>query len=279
MDCAVCIRWTTRRSVDFQSSPRNAIDLAMLNWPTEQLPLQIAFISDLHLFTSRSTAERHREYMVEAATSADLVVFGGDLFDFRWSRMGDHRSTAAAAVAWLDRFIEQVGEKDYVYLYGNHDGDAQLRSKLTSWSAQRDNVHLAGDLLRIGDTALLHGDAIEGHVDVAHFERYRDRWAGKPQATPAQSRAYDAAISTGAHRLVAALAHRRRRTFNRLKIYLEHQHCGPSEGIRRVVFGHTHRYVPGLSYGGLRFFNPGATIRGVPFQPVTLTIESEAGGG
>lgn len=244
----------------------------MLNWPADQLPRKVAFISDLHLFSSRSTAEKHRFSMLGAASQADVVIFGGDLFDVRWSRIGNHRATAKAATDWLSEFTHQAGQRDYVYLYGNHDGDQQLRDCLAEWAAERENFQIAGDLLRIDDTIFLHGDAIEGTCDAAGLEDYRTRWAGKPQASLSQNRAYDAAISTGAHRIVAAVAHRRRRTFKRLLRYLDHHQCGQATGVRRVVFGHTHRYIPGLSFAGVRFYNPGATVRGVPFQPVYLDL-------
>ena len=244
----------------------------MLYWPAEKTPRKIAFISDLHLFSTRSTAVKHKASMLGAAKNADMVVFGGDLFDFRWSRVGDHQATALAACDWLSRFMDEAGLREYVYLYGNHDGDQQLRVGLSEWAQTQDHFRVAGDLLRVDDTVFLHGDAIEGTCDPIGLEDYRNRWAGKPQATLTQSRAYDAAISTGAHRLVAAVAHRRRRTFKRLLRYLDHHDCGHHQGIRRVVFGHTHRYIPGLSFEGIRFYNPGATVRGVPFQPVLIEL-------
>jgi UDP-2,3-diacylglucosamine pyrophosphatase LpxH len=244
----------------------------MLTWPTDKTPQRIAFISDLHLFSGRSTADRHRDAMLDAASRAELVVFGGDLFDIRWSRVGGHNATAQAAVDWLERFTQQAGKREYVFLYGNHDGDVQLRQALVNWAGTRHDFFIAGDLFRVDDIVMLHGDAIEGRGDAAALVEYRDRWARKPQATLVQSRAYDAAVATGAHRLVAAVAHRRRRTFTRLLRYLDQHDCGHAQGIRHIVFGHTHRFVPGLSFGGVRFYNPGATVRGVPFKPVTLDL-------
>jgi UDP-2,3-diacylglucosamine hydrolase len=253
--------------------------MSMMVWPTESLPRKITFVSDLHLFSTRSTAERHREMIVRASREADLVVLGGDLFDFRWSRIGDHRATSEEAIRWLERLIEEVGHdrvagRHFAFLYGNHDGDTYLRSRLVEWSARRDDFSLAGDLLRIGDIAMLHGDAIEGGGIESKFSGYRERWAAKPQASLNHSRAYDAALSTGAHRLVAAIAHRRRRTFTALIRYLEQQQTGPTAGVRRIVFGHTHRYLRGIAFGGVHFYNPGATVRAIPFQPVVLSSQT-----
>lgn len=246
----------------------------MLIWPSELKPQTLVFFSDLHLFSSRSTADTHMEVMLEFAEKADIVVFGGDLFDLRWSRVGGPRKTIEAAIEWLSEFTNVAGDREYVYLYGNHDGDADLRVELSRWSSEQPGFTIAGDWLRVNDVVLLHGDAIEGAGDSKALDLYRMRWSLKPQASLAQSRAYDAAVTIGAHRVAAMLAHRRRRTYQRLLTYLVAHHLGPQQGIRRVVFGHTHRHEPGKSYGGLRFYNPGATIRGVPFQPVLLQIES-----
>lgn len=249
----------------------------MLCWPEENLPRRIAFISDLHLFSNRSTAHEHLEAMHSAARAADLVVFGGDLFDFRWSTLGDAERTTAAAIAWLSEFAEAVPARQFVYLFGNHDGDEYLRRSLADWFRSRRDFSLAGDLLRVGDIAMLHGDAIEGRNDGHDLEAYRLRWADKPRATGVQSRVYDAVVSVRAHRVAAALAHRRRRTHLRLMRYLTHKACGPADGIRRVVFGHTHRLVGGHWYAGMRFYNPGATVRGVPFHPVVVEVNEPSG--
>ena len=215
------------------------------------------------------------EGIVSAASEANFVIFGGDLFDFRWSRVGTHHHTAEAAVEWLETFMNRVGtDRQYFYLYGNHDGDQQLRRALRAWSQRNPNFEIAGDLLRIGETVFLHGDAVEANGDLERFSAYRSRWANKPQANLAQSRAYDAAITVGAHRVAAVLAHTKKRTCQRLLHYLAHHGCGQEHGIRRVVFGHTHRFLPGQWHDGVRFFNPGATIRGVPFKPVVLKTES-----
>jgi UDP-2,3-diacylglucosamine pyrophosphatase LpxH len=245
---------------------------SMLCWPTEESPQRITFLADLHLFSARSTANLHEDSMVAMARQSEMVVFGGDLFDFRWSRVGNANQTAKSAVHWLERFMGRVGPRPFLYLYGNHDGDAELRQALQDLESRRQDFRIAGDLLRVGDTAFLHGDVIEGRGCSTAFQEYRDRWADKRQASHAQSRAYDAAVALRVHRLAAAVVHRRTQTFQHLLVYLRSKHCGPAEGVKRVVFGHTHRFMSGRPFAGVRFFNPGATVRGIPFQPVVLDM-------
>ncbi len=45
------------------------------------------FVSDLHLFANRSDAHRYLEEIALAASQAEAFVLGGDIFDFRWSRI------------------------------------------------------------------------------------------------------------------------------------------------------------------------------------------------
>ena len=45
------------------------------------------FVSDLHLFANRSNAHRYLEEIALAASQAEVFVLGGDIFDFRWSRI------------------------------------------------------------------------------------------------------------------------------------------------------------------------------------------------
>ena len=54
----------------------------------EQLPntegiRRLTFVSDLHLFSSRSNASEHHDLIGRAIDQSDLCVWGGDLFDFR----------------------------------------------------------------------------------------------------------------------------------------------------------------------------------------------------
>ncbi len=248
-------------------------------WPEDQVPGRITFISDLHLFSARTTAAKHEAEMIELAKQSDMIVFGGDLFDFRWSRIGNALHTANSAISWLQHFMARCGRQEpqarqFVFLFGNHDGDRELRCALDEFACSESGFSIAGDLLRVGDVAFLHGDAIEGDGSLAGFEDYRARWADKRQANRAQSTAYDAAVALRVHRVAAAMAHRRNRTFQRLLNYLNEHHCGPREGVKRVVFGHTHRFLPGRPFGGVLFYNPGATVRGVPFHPIVLEKQS-----
>jgi UDP-2,3-diacylglucosamine hydrolase len=240
---------------------------------------RLAFVSDLHLFSSRSNATEHQESIRRAIAESDVCVWGGDLFDFRWSRINSEQATIDHALGWLDEWYQQFPEVSFVFLDGNHDAHASFTSQLSAWSSRRDRFQCGLDCVRIDDTLLLHGDVIEGGGSPSAFADYRDRWSDRPTAGRMASGIYDVAIAARVHRAAAVAVHRKRSTCLRLIRWLHRQPSESSEGIRRIVFGHTHRLIDGYRVQGMEFYNGGAAIRHVPFSPVTLKIQRDDDAG
>ncbi len=68
-----------------------------------------------------------------ACSDSRLIVLGGDIFDFRWARLGGHQATLAASKQWLGSLIEKHPHATIVYIMGNHDSHpdmCQLLSEL-----------------------------------------------------------------------------------------------------------------------------------------------------
>ena len=240
------------------------------SWHDDAVPRRLAFVSDLHLFSSRCNIQRHRWAIEQAVQWADVCVWGGDLFDFRWSRAGNDTATIRQSIAWLEDWCERHPETTFVYLDGNHDAHAAFAKAMRTWSQDNPRFRCGLDALRIGDSLLLHGDVIEGNGSSEKFEAYRAHWRSKSQAGVLSHRAYDAVIAARMHRAVASAAHRNKRTCLRLLHWIHSQPKPLVEGVERVIFGHTHRRLDGLRVDGVRFYNGGATIRHVPFHPVQL---------
>jgi UDP-2,3-diacylglucosamine pyrophosphatase LpxH len=57
------------------------------HWHIDDSVKRLTFISDLHLFSNRCNASEHVDLMARAIDESELCVWGGDLFDFRWSRL------------------------------------------------------------------------------------------------------------------------------------------------------------------------------------------------
>jgi UDP-2,3-diacylglucosamine pyrophosphatase LpxH len=241
-------------------------------WPPTDSIRRVTFVSDLHLMSQRSTAEVHRHAIATAIADADVCIWGGDLFDFRWSRVRGESASVDAALRWLDQWHRDFPDTHFVYLNGNHDEHAVFRTRLLEWASQHDRFDAGGECLRIGETLFLHGDVIQGDGSSDAFARYRQSWQAKPVASGLSSHLYQVAVSARVHKAAAMAAHRRRSTCARLLRWLRTMPREQTDGISQIVFGHTHRHLHGYHHGGVQFFNPGATVRHVAFRPVTLDV-------
>jgi len=137
-------------------------------------------------------------------------------------------------------------------------------------------VHVGWDAIRIGDTILVHGDVIESVGCHGGLVKYRSRWqherfGGPP---PVRNRIYDTAVNARLHLAAARVAHRRRSVCLRLMRWTKNQPNWFYLGANRIVFGHTHRRMAGVTIGGTEFHNAGAAVRHVPFTPVLLRMEA-----
>jgi UDP-2,3-diacylglucosamine hydrolase len=204
---------------------------------------------------------------------ADLCVWGGDLFDFRWSRLRDENESVSHAIRWLEDWYTRFPATKFVFLDGNHDAHAAFARELGQWASERSRFDCGLDCVRVNDTLLLHGDVIEGNGTVDAFADYRGRWQHKPVAGDMANRMYDMAIAARVHKAAAMAAHRRRATCIRLLRWMHGQPSDRIEGVRRIVFGHTHRHIQAYRLRGIEFYNGGAAIRHVPFAPVTLEFD------
>jgi UDP-2,3-diacylglucosamine pyrophosphatase LpxH len=242
-------------------------------WPHDRPVNRLTFISDLHLFSNRCNVSEHRELIAREISHADICVWGGDLFDFRWSQHRNESESIAQALIWLDDWYTRFPTTQFVYLDGNHDAHLAFSLALIDWSNDRSRFMCGLDCVRIQDTLLLHGDVIEGRGCADAFADYRGRWQDKRSASRMASGIYDMAIAARVHKAAAMAVHRRRATCIRLIRWMHTQPADSTHGVQRVVFGHTHRRIQGYRVGGFEFYNGGATIRHVPFSPVTIDFE------
>ncbi|MFG0286549.1 MAG: metallophosphoesterase [Rhodopirellula sp. JB044] len=265
--------------------------------------LTVAFVSDLHLLSSRSNYGEHHGVVRKAVEAADVCVWGGDLFDFCWSCEGDGPTSRRIAVDWLEAWREEFPEKSFVYLTGNHDAQPEFQAALAQWAApyrsplsavaaqqysasqpigthelplQPGSVHVGLDALRVGNCLMVHGDVIEGGGSHAGLGRYRSRWhhertdIHEPPAI--RNHLYNAAVSARLHLATAGAVHRRKRVCMRLLRWVRQQPEWLGDGIEQIVFGHTHRRLRGVRIAGYEFYNAGAAVKHVPFEPVVLGL-------
>ena len=79
-------------------------------------------VSDLHLFTERSSAHRYMDRIHDTLADADFLVLNGDIVDFRWTTLPSKEATAHAADDWLADLCIEYPHCQFYYVMGNHDG-------------------------------------------------------------------------------------------------------------------------------------------------------------
>ncbi|MCM2373027.1 metallophosphoesterase [Aporhodopirellula aestuarii] len=279
--------------ISHDSTPPNIATLVPAGSMDAGHELTTAFISDLHLLSSRCNYSHHSGAVRNAIEAADVCVWGGDLFDFCWSCEGDGPTSRQIALDWLESWREEFPEKRFVYLTGNHDAQPEFQRILAEWArphrpakdtdmqdhelALHDGaVYVGLDAIRIGDCLMVHGDVIEGGGSIDGLGRYRSRWhherTGIHQPPAIRNHLYNAAVTARLHLATAGMAHRRKNVCMRLLHWIRCQPDWLGHGVRRIVFGHTHRRLGGVRIAGYEFYNTGAAVRHVPFEPVVLDL-------
>jgi UDP-2,3-diacylglucosamine hydrolase len=242
---------------------------------TESADLKGYFLSDLHLFSRRSTGETLMPELEDKVQRSHTVVLGGDIFDFKWSTEGPADATCQRASRWLADLLSLNGECEFHYILGNHDSNPMFVECLKQLAEDHPLFFWHRYFARLDHCLFLHGDIADGSLDHSELDSRRAKLEGKHRKFPGWHFAYDVAIHARLHRL-AILSIRELVVLRRVREYAEQIGHGVEAGITDVYFGHTHMDLDGVEHRGLRFHNGGAAIRGLPFRIIETTLESPA---
>ncbi len=229
------------------------------------------------MFARRSRANDHTEAIHAAARTARTFVFGGDIFDFRWTTLSSIPATVKAATHWLSQLAPQHPSCEFHFVLGNHDYHEEFLPSLADLCESIPNLACHPFYLRLGNSLFLHGDVADEPMTAEAFHERRRSNLRHTKRGPASNLLYDAVVQARLHRLAATLRYRTRDVAQRILDYAEQLGHGPGSGLSNVYFGHTHRALSNYEFGGLRFHNGGAPIKGVPFRIVKTEAELDSG--
>jgi UDP-2,3-diacylglucosamine hydrolase len=230
------------------------------------------FVSDLHMFARRSFAQEYTEEIARCAADAQIFVLGGDIFDFKWTTLESVRQTVDAAIEWLRRLVEPNPACDFHFILGNHDAKSVFVERLDDFADATAHFTWHRYFWRYGNCVFLHGDIADGRIDHETLDVRRGRWDRSKTLRPSSHLLYDLAVRAQLHRLIGSLAHRERAVLKNVLAYVHHIGHGPHSGTEHVYFGHIHRVLDGIQYGGLTFHNGGAAIRGNQFRIIQAQL-------
>ena len=228
----------------------------------------ICFTSDLHLFSKRSNVDLYLPALRQLAQRSDVFVFGGDIFDFKWSQYQTFEEGIDKSLDWLDSFISDCPDTRFQYLIGNHDCAAQFvdaASQVGSGKMEVEPYYLVH-----GRTLFMHGDVLDAGGTQQGLQQCRNRWQhGQPKGKIPNA-IYDAAVAIGLHHTAARRLNTPNKVFELLNRYLID--IEEKSKIETVVYGHTH-WKSDFSMDSIRFRNGGAAIKGLPFEPVVVQMD------
>lgn len=228
------------------------------------------FISDLHLFCRRSVANQYVSEFKLAASKSHTFVFGGDIFDFKWSRVGNLEESVDAAQRWVEEFIHPNPDCEFHYVLGNHDCCGPFVERLYELETRATNFSVHPYTLRIGSTIFLHGDVCDKLTTQETIVKNRASWATETPRGNIANAFYDVAIAFGLHKILANGMNPPAKTIEKLLFYLDQIGQGADTGISDVYFGHTHAQLLDYEFKGIRFHNGGAPIKGLKFKMLEL---------
>ncbi len=232
-------------------------------------PRKGVFVSDLHVFSGRSVGETLPSELPLAYPDANLLILGGDIFDFKWSALGE-KGTLVAAEKWLLTLLEQWQGK-VMFLAGNHDCLPRFFDVMGNVAHRCDRFTWHDHQVQIGDALFLHGDLLDAGHHVSMLADYRYKFHPTTTQSTLSRKAYSAIVAMRLHRMAPKMRHRQVQTCQKLYNFLPQLVEKPSL-IRRVYYGHTHVSVVGREFQGVRFYNPGAALRHLAFKPIQFEV-------
>lgn len=238
-------------------------------------PLQAHFVSDLHLFSKRSTGDQIMPELRRKTQQAHTIVLGGDIFDFKWSTHHSDEHSIVKAIEWIENLLMENERCEFHYILGNHDSRPEFVQQLEALSVRHHCFRWHRYFARLDHCMFLHGDVADGSLDHSRLDSRRAKFERKKKKTGLWHVAYDMAIHARLHRL-AVLSIREMVVLRRIKEYVERLGHGELDGVSDVYFGHTHIELDDIQYQGLRFHNGGAAIRGMNFRIVETTLRQPA---
>lgn len=208
-----------------------------------------------------------------ACRGSELIVLGGDIFDFRWATLGGHEETLAAVQTWLENLLTRHSEARVAYVLGNHDCHPDLQRLLECLAREQPRFAWHPESFQLGDCYFCHGDVLDAGGP-NQLARYRRKFHHERQASRAAHNIYDAAVAMRLHRTIPTLFHRPRATCLRLSQFLSLAKQAGQAPIERVFFGHTHVPIYELPLRSVHYYNPGAALRHMTFAPITFHIDA-----
>jgi UDP-2,3-diacylglucosamine hydrolase len=235
---------------------------------------QGAVVSDLHLFTNRTTVNHYVQDIHDAARECALIVLNGDIFDFHWSRYKGSEASVRAAEAWIRDLAGAYADTRFVFILGNHDSIRAYRELLEVLSRELSNVEWRPEWYRIDGKLFLHGDVYHGGASSRTLWNYRRYCNRLRPRTRFHHAAYWAFYQSRLPFVLLRFVNRKT-CARRILAYLSREFGSGLADIREIYFGHVHTPFTDFRYNGIIFHNSGAATKGGRLAVMRFALPSD----
>ncbi len=231
-------------------------------------------ISDLHLLSNRTTFHHHEHAIEGAIGDSSLFVFGGDIFDFEWSRHGSEAESVGVAHDWIRELCLRHPDCRMVFLQGNHDCSPAYTSALNDLQERLPNLEWQPLHWRLEDKLFLHGDVYHGHTEW-ELLAYRRLKHMRMRRHPVLHALYFAVLKLGLSRMFLATVSKEHAATAIVGYMHDVMLAEEREQVREVFFGHVHTPFTHFDHGGMRFHNMGAAVIGTSLHVVRFAYQGK----
>ena len=229
------------------------------------------FVSDLHLYSSRSLAELHVEAIENAVQENNFFVFGGDIFDFKWTTHQSVEKSIHYASKWLEDVLSLNPDCEVHFVMGNHDYHRIFMQDLRVLKKNYPHFEWHRWYLRKDNKIFMHGDVADGAKNNGDLKKSRAKHLNDDKQHPVSHFAYDVAVKAKIHKYLPMMARPKKLVAKRIVHYLENEHQSKDQGVTDIYFGHTHLGMDHYQHEGYTFHNGGAPLKGLDFRMVPIT--------
>ncbi len=220
-----------------------------------------AVISDLHLFTNRTTVHEHMPEIRIAADASEVIVFNGDIFDFQWSLHNGFRASVRAAEEWIRELAETHHGTVLVFILGNHDSIPEYVDLLEKLSKENPRIQWREEWYRLEDKIFLHGDIYHAEPGVAGIKKFRKKCNSKLKYSRFRHACYWAFARSGLPTIFLRFV-RKKTCARRIWTYLASELGDDLDKVNHVYFGHVHTTFTNFRYKEILFHNTGSATKG-----------------
>lgn len=232
-------------------------------------------ISDLHLFSSRSTWNGFLDTFNVTLQNCEILVLNGDIFDFQWTTLRSIYHTVIQAEHWILTIMERYPKLTIHYILGNHDCHHLFTERLFNLADRYSSFYIYKYYFQLGSLFFLHGDCANWRMTFEQHKKYRCFWNNITKLPCLFFYLYNLLDVSGATKLINKIRFPQNAVARRAIYYLSTLPEGFPINLKQIYIGHTHLPFNNFMWDGYTFHNTGSAIRNMECSILDFEITND----